>query len=75
MVASCKSTTVTVGIPGVATNTYTKDNIAIALVVLDLVLGFWFWLSLLIAIPLEKLVTEEIQEGTLSSSQFTVVVK
>ena len=75
MIASCKSTTVTVGTPGVASNTFTKDDIAIALVVLDLVLGFWFWLSLLFVIPLEKLVTEEIQEGTLSSSQFTVVVK
>ena len=68
MIASCKSTTVSVGIPGVLTNTYTKDSISIGLVVMDLILGYWFWLSLLIVIPLEKLVTEEVQEDTLSSA-------
>ena len=68
MIASCTSTTVSVGLPGVLTNTYTKDSIAIGLVVMDLILGYWFWLSLLIVIPLEKLVTEEVQEDTLSSA-------
>lgn len=47
--------------PNVLTNTYSKENLAIGIVVVDLVLAFVFWFSLLLVRPLEKLVTEEIE--------------
>ena len=42
---------------------------------LDLVLVFWFWLSLLVVAPFEQTVTEEIDEGSLDVSDFTVKIK
>lgn len=54
--AECKSTDITIG--GVAE--YAKENIAIGIVILDLLLAYWFWISILMVRPLEKLATEEI---------------
>lgn len=74
LTAECKTTEITVGVADYAI-TYKKQNIAIGIVVIDLVLVFWFWLSLLVVAPFEKTVTEEINEGTLDGSDFTVELK
>jgi nitrate/nitrite-specific signal transduction histidine kinase len=55
--------------------TYTKEEVAIIIVLLDLIIVFIFWLSLLVVKPLEKLTTDEIRQGVLTASDFTVVVK
>lgn len=70
MYSECKSDEVTIG--GAS---YTKGNLAIGIVVLDLVIGFMFWFAILTVRPLEKLVTDEINNGIMSAEDFTVIVR
>ena len=57
MVAKCESTQITVGVTDADEITYNKENIAIAIVVIDLIVSFYFWVCLLIVRPIEKVVT------------------
>jgi len=50
--ASCNTKTITVGTKSTVV-TYLKENVAIGIVVLDLILGFGFWFSILLTKPLE----------------------
>ena len=75
MVAGCESIDITVGATEQDSVIYNKENLAIGIVIIDLVVSFYLWISLLIVRPLEKLVTQEIEEGNIDPVDFTVVVK
>jgi hypothetical protein len=64
-----------VGVSDVDATTYAKEVIAITVVVIDLLIGLYFWISILIVRPIEVIVTREIQEGNMDPSDFTVQVK
>jgi|LauGreDrversion4_2_1035121.scaffolds.fasta_scaffold205991_1 hypothetical protein len=53
----------------------TKSNVSIVVVLLDLILVYTIWLGLLCVRPLEKQVSDAIEQGTLTATDFTVMVK
>jgi hypothetical protein len=72
LIATCKDDTIKVLGENVK---ITKEEVAVAIVVLDLVICFVFWFGLLAMKPLEDAIDTEIDASIIKPEDFTVVVK
>ena len=70
MTAICETNSVRVS----AKEFVPKREIAIIVVIFDLFISFYFWLSLVGLRPFEKLLEKEIDDGCLEAPDFTVVL-